>query len=222
MISLSSTLIFSVILFSLLSLLIFISHEIKIGMTIPDELHKVSQFRSDIASKVEALIPNFEKVSPNEEEHINNLKNHFENELIESGHNSEEKTILNGNEFKKINKESVDKSNIKKDIPSYELNYTEEIRKKQKFEEDNFASTLVLPGKLVCNNKDVRSEIIYWKIVPGDSSYESPITPHHENHNDRYLSFEYDHGGWNNVRMSLECLIVAAHAMVSININNIY
>jgi hypothetical protein len=32
-------------------------------------------------------------------------------------------------------------------------------------------------------------------------------------HHDRYLSFEYDNGGWNNVRMSLECLIVVAHAM---------
>ena len=31
-------------------------------------------------------------------------------------------------------------------------------------------------------------------------------------HHDRYLTFEYDNGGWNNVRMSLECLIVVAHA----------
>lgn len=33
------------------------------------------------------------------------------------------------------------------------------------------------------------------------------------NHHDKYLSFEYDNGGWNNVRMSLECLLVVAHAM---------
>ena len=66
---------------------------------------------------------------------------------------------------------------------------------------------------MICNGKQVDSEIIYWKIVPGDAHYESPITPHHANHHDRYLSFEYDQGGWNNVRMSLECLIVVAHAM---------
>ena len=66
---------------------------------------------------------------------------------------------------------------------------------------------------MICNGKRVDSEIIYWKIVPGDAQYESPITPHHANHHDRYLSFEYDQGGWNNVRMSLECLIVVAHAM---------
>lgn len=32
------------------------------------------------------------------------------------------------------------------------------------------------------------------------------------NHHDKYLTFEYDNGGWNNVRMSLECLIVLGHA----------
>jgi hypothetical protein len=68
-------------------------------------------------------------------------------------------------------------------------------------------------GKLVCNGKETESEVIYWKRVPGDISYESPITPHHANHHDAYLTFEYDQGGWNNVRMSLECIIVAAHAM---------
>lgn len=57
-------------------------------------------------------------------------------------------------------------------------------------------------GILTCNGKQVDSEVIYWKIVPGDDNYESPITPHHENHHDRYLSFEYDNGGWNNVRSS--------------------
>ena len=68
-------------------------------------------------------------------------------------------------------------------------------------------------GVMICNGKQVDSEVIYWRVVPGDAHYESPITPHHGLHHDRYLSFEYDQGGWNNVRMSLECLIVVAHAM---------
>jgi hypothetical protein len=34
-------------------------------------------------------------------------------------------------------------------------------------------------GKLICNGKPLDSEVIYWKNVPGDDSYESPITPHH-------------------------------------------
>lgn len=68
-------------------------------------------------------------------------------------------------------------------------------------------------GILVCKGERVDSEVIYWRIVPHDIDFESPITPHHDNHHDRYLSFEYDQGGWNNVRMSLESLIVVAHAM---------
>ena len=34
-------------------------------------------------------------------------------------------------------------------------------------------------GELICNGKPTDSEIIYWKHVPGDDTYESPITPHH-------------------------------------------
>ena len=40
-------------------------------------------------------------------------------------------------------------------------------------------------GLLFCNGKQTDSEVIYWKIVPGDSTYESPITPHHGMHHDR-------------------------------------
>jgi hypothetical protein len=40
--------------------------------------------------------------------------------------------------------------------------------------------------------KKTDSEIVYWKEVPGDRTYESPITPHHGLHHDRYISFEYD------------------------------
>jgi len=68
-------------------------------------------------------------------------------------------------------------------------------------------------GVLICNGERVDSEVIYWRVVPNDLDYESPITPHHGIHDDRYLTFEYDQGGWNNIRMGLESLIVVAHAM---------
>ena len=60
-------------------------------------------------------------------------------------------------------------------------------------------------GDLVCKGKKVDSEIIYWKVVEGDEQYESPITPHHNEHHEKYLTFAYDEGGWNNVRMSMHC-----------------
>ena len=68
-------------------------------------------------------------------------------------------------------------------------------------------------GTLTCEGKQTDSEVIYWKIVEKDKDFESPITPHHGIHNDRYITFEYDHGGWNNARIGMECLIVVAHAM---------
>ena len=80
-------------------------------------------------------------------------------------------------------------------------------------EVDDGNSTVESRGKLVCNGQERDSEVIYWKHVPGDLHYESPITPHHADHHDKYITFEYDNGGWNNVRMSLECIIVIAHAM---------
>jgi hypothetical protein len=68
-------------------------------------------------------------------------------------------------------------------------------------------------GKLVCNGEDTPSEVIYWREVPGDLEYEAPTTPHHADHDKKYLTFEYDLGGWNNVRMGVECIVVVAHAM---------
>ena len=51
-------------------------------------------------------------------------------------------------------------------------------------------------GELFCQGVKVDSEVIYWRVVPGDLDFESPITPHHDEHHEKYLTFEYDHGGW--------------------------
>lgn len=72
-------------------------------------------------------------------------------------------------------------------------------------------------GTLTCKGKNIDSGVIYWRDVEGDKSYISPIIPPtdpsaHGADATRYLSFEYDAGGWNNMRMSMECLIVLAHA----------
>jgi DNA-binding transcriptional MerR regulator len=68
-------------------------------------------------------------------------------------------------------------------------------------------------GILMCNGVQTDSEVIYWRNVPGDSTYESPITPHHGEHHDTYVTFRYDMGGWNNIRMGIEIMVVTAHAM---------
>ena len=50
-------------------------------------------------------------------------------------------------------------------------------------------------------------EMIYWEDIPSDAKYKSPF--YDEN---KYLTFEPDHGGWNNIRMAMETVLVIAHA----------
>ncbi len=54
------------------------------------------------------------------------------------------------------------------------------------------------------------SEMIYWRDIPTDAAYTSPF---YNSKTTKYLTFEPDKGGWNNVRMNLETVIVMAHAM---------
>ena len=86
--------------------------------------------------------------------------------------------------------------------PDSEVNIQELIASKEKEKENEVSKpklSVSIPGVLAeperekerkgllyCNGKQTDSEVIYWKIVPGDSTYESPITPHHGMHHDRY------------------------------------
>lgn len=54
------------------------------------------------------------------------------------------------------------------------------------------------------------SEMIYWKDYPSDAAYSSHFS---DGKKTKYLTFEPDKGGWNNVRMNVETVIVMAHAM---------
>lgn len=56
-------------------------------------------------------------------------------------------------------------------------------------------------GSLVCDGRRIDHEIVYWRDVEASQRV-----------NDKFLTFEYDRGGWNNVRMGVECLVVVAHA----------
>ncbi|GFH56455.1 hypothetical protein CTEN210_12931 [Chaetoceros tenuissimus] len=51
------------------------------------------------------------------------------------------------------------------------------------------------------------SEMVYWDDIPADSKYVSPF--HDE---EKYITFEPDRGGWNNIRMAYETILVLAHA----------
>lgn len=51
------------------------------------------------------------------------------------------------------------------------------------------------------------SEMIFWSDIPTDSNYKSPFYDP-----EKYITFEPDAGGWNNIRMAYETILVLAHA----------
>ena len=57
----------------------------------------------------------------------------------------------------------------------------------------------------------IAQEMIYWQDIPSDASYVSPYARY--GYTRKYLTFEPDEGGWNNIRMSMETATVMALAM---------
>jgi len=59
--------------------------------------------------------------------------------------------------------------------------------------------------------------MVFWSDIPSDASYLSPMHPLNDPHSpddaERFLTFEPDHGGWNNIRMAMETAMVMSHAM---------
>ena len=53
-------------------------------------------------------------------------------------------------------------------------------------------------------------EMVFWSDIPSDASYKSPFL---DDDTERFLTFEPDHGGWNNIRMGMETALVMSHAM---------
>jgi GDP-fucose protein O-fucosyltransferase len=58
---------------------------------------------------------------------------------------------------------------------------------------------------------DIAADVVYWRDIPDDAMYESPYKSYGPT--DKYLTFEPDEGGWNNIRMSMETATTLAHAM---------
>lgn len=59
-------------------------------------------------------------------------------------------------------------------------------------------------------DKDVE-DMIYWQDIPEDANFESPFK--RVGPETKYLTFEPDEGGWNNIRMAMETAVTLALAM---------
>eukprot|EP00985_Skeletonema_marinoi_P029710 scaffold28772_cov69-Skeletonema_marinoi.AAC.1 len=53
--------------------------------------------------------------------------------------------------------------------------------------------------------------MIYWSDIPSNDKFVSPIGAYSIKR--KYLTFDQDGGGFNNIRTSMETMIVMAHAM---------
>eukprot|EP00934_Nitzschia_sp_Nitz4_P005279 Nitzschia sp. Nitz4//scaffold153_size53422//29133//31264//NITZ4_006764-RA/size53422-augustus-gene-0.42-mRNA-1//1//CDS//3329537271//5269//frame0 len=59
-------------------------------------------------------------------------------------------------------------------------------------------------------SKELASEVVYWQDIPSDSTWVSPLK---DPNNRKFLTFEPDGGGWNNIRMAMESVFGLAMAM---------
>jgi len=60
-------------------------------------------------------------------------------------------------------------------------------------------------------SEEFAAEMVYWEDIPTDATFVSPFASYGKS--PKYLTFEPDEGGWNNIRMSMETATVLALAM---------
>ncbi|KAL3908072.1 MAG: hypothetical protein SGILL_008623 [Bacillariaceae sp.] len=60
-------------------------------------------------------------------------------------------------------------------------------------------------------SEEIAAEMVYWRDIPNDAIFHSPFANYGPK--TKYLVFEPDEGGWNNIRMSMETATALAHAM---------
>lgn len=71
-------------------------------------------------------------------------------------------------------------------------------------------------GTLSCDafegphEEEARREVVYWQDIPQDQAFVSPF---HDAQHPKFLTFEPDPGGFNNIRMAMETALTMAIAM---------
>lgn len=55
-------------------------------------------------------------------------------------------------------------------------------------------------------SQEFAQEMVYWKVIPADTKYRSPFQVK-KGQQKKYMTFEPDGGGWNNIRMAMETVL---------------
>eukprot|EP00579_Thalassiosira_antarctica_P011230 CAMPEP_0201923208 /NCGR_PEP_ID=MMETSP0903-20130614/11017_1 /ASSEMBLY_ACC=CAM_ASM_000552 /TAXON_ID=420261 /ORGANISM="Thalassiosira antarctica, Strain CCMP982" /LENGTH=484 /DNA_ID=CAMNT_0048460485 /DNA_START=227 /DNA_END=1681 /DNA_ORIENTATION=+ len=61
-------------------------------------------------------------------------------------------------------------------------------------------------------SNELAAEMVYWSDIPADRTFTSPFYSN-DTATTKYLTFEPDFGGFNNIRMSFETMILLSHSM---------
>mmetsp|Transcript_2927 Transcript_2927/g.6397 ORF Transcript_2927/g.6397 Transcript_2927/m.6397 type:complete len:615 (+) Transcript_2927:85-1929(+) len=102
----------------------------------------------------------------------------------------------------------------------------QEQQHEQQQQQKQQASPPPFAGSLDCSahggpSNELAAEMVYWSDIPSDKAFKSPFYPKNddvnnnnaETTNKKYLTFEWDFAGFNNMRMSFETIVLLAHSM---------
>jgi hypothetical protein len=146
----------------------------------------------------------------------NNNNNNNEKKNIKKEDNSKKKEKHNTKDKDKDKDKKKTKPTKKEDIPPPP---PEEKKASEVSVGDDESTPPPKIAGLNCDrfggpSEEIAAEMVYWRDIPSDARFASPYkTTTGAKDEKKYLTFEPDEGGFNNIRMSMETATALAHAM---------
>ena len=156
-------------------------------------LHSTEQLPHDHNTVIEEAIQNFMEGKPLQ--HSNsNAKPQGPNNIVDGGNNENFEISLN------IVKKNADADETEEEDPNFIPELHQGKISLETLDCSRFGGPSIQEAQ----------ELVYWQDIPSDANYVSPF---HDDQQTKYLTFEPDGGGWNNIRMAMESVVALAVAM---------
>lgn len=121
--------------------------------------------------------------------------------------------ILHAENTPKIHEQDSDSSAFHQAMTSFVVGNVNNLEEAKKTVVDEKPKMATLSCKSHGGPSDEHAqEMVYWQDIPSDTHFVSPFRAKHGKEK-RYLTFEPDGGGWNNIRMAMETVVGLAIAM---------